>query len=89
MAVLIVSEYSVMLMRSSLCEKTGAFACILYRKTASFPADSQSGRAKLTASLKLIYRQSNEQGLLSEQLTPWLKPQWYALGKVMTNSFGR
>lgn len=42
-------------MSSSLCEKTGALLYSRYLRTASLPWESQSGRAKLTASLKLIY----------------------------------
>lgn len=41
-------------MSNSLCEKTAGFRCSLYRVMHSFPSGSQSGKAKLTASLKLI-----------------------------------
>ena len=50
-----VSEYKVIVMSSSLCENTAGFRCFLYRVTQSFPSGSQSGSAKLTASLKLIW----------------------------------
>lgn len=60
-----------MVMRSSSCENTGNFRCSRYLCTHARAYGSQSGSAKFTASLKF---------------SPWLKPAWYALGNVTTNS---
>jgi hypothetical protein len=72
-----------MVISSSLCENTGGFACSLYRTTHSLPSGNQSGSAKFTASLKLIYSRRHQlQPLVHTDpprpmlpLTPWLKPQ--------------
>ena len=59
-AVAIDWDCCVIVISSSSCENTGCFRCSLYRSTHWRPYVSQSGRAKLTASLKLNYNGETE-----------------------------
>ena len=58
-----------MVIKSSSCENTGSLRCSLYLWTQSRPNGSQSGNAKLTASLKLSYKKMSKSSIIDKQNT--------------------